>query len=131
MRMLSRPALGVGPFATQRLGSPFLGLDLDDLFDAEGLSASIIDVLGRLPDSVKGRYQAKYDECQRQLSAGGIEALYKGGRCLKELYDDVRNEEGRQRPPTGQRPPESGFPWIPVVAVGALGVAAAVYFALR
>lgn len=130
MRMLSRPALGVGPFATPRLGSPFLGISLDDI-DVEGISSSIIDLMGRLPDSVKGRYEAKYNECQRILAEGGIEGLYRGGRCLKELYEEVRNEDERQRQTPPAPRPEGGFPWIPVVAVGALGVGAAVYFALK
>jgi len=131
MRMLSRPALGLGPFTVHRLGNPFLGQDLEDLVDVEGISAEIIDVMGRLPEGVLGQYQVKYDECQRLLSSGGVTGLYRGGRCLKQLYEDVRNEEERPRPRPGGPPPAGGFPWIPVIAVGALGVGAAVFFATR
>ena len=136
MRLLSRPGLGNGPFATPRLGNPFrayLG-QFEDI-DVESLSSGIIDLLGRLPEGLLGQYQARYDECQRKLGEGGVIGLYQGGRCLKELYEDVREAVDREeRPPTppGTRPPPGGgFPWLIVGAVAAIGVGTAIYFIAR
>ena len=138
MRLLSRPGLGIGPFATARLGNPFqpyLGQDLSDLVDVEAISAEIIDLMGRLPENLLGQYRAKYEECQRKLGEGGVVGLYQGGRCLKNLYEDIRESLRRQEsqppPPGGTRPSEAGFPWLVVGAVAAVGVGVAVYFVAR
>jgi hypothetical protein len=137
MRLLSRPGLGMGPFAMARLGNPFqpyLGQDISDLFDPETISAEIVNLMGRLPENLLGQYRAKYDECQRKLGDGGVMGLYQGVRCLKNLYEDIRESlrrEDERPPPTGTRPPEAGFPWLVVGAVAAVGVGVAVYFVAR
>lgn len=136
MRLLSRPGMGHGPFAGPRLGNPFLGQDIGDLLDVDALSTELVDLMSRLPDNLLGQYRTRYDECQRRLSSGGVVGLYQGGRCLKNLYEDVREslrQEGTRSPaPPGTRPPEGGgFPWLIVGGVAAVGVGVAIYFVAR
>lgn len=139
MRLLSRPGLGNGPFSGPRLGNPFtpyLGQDFLEDIDVEGISSGIIDLMGRLPEGLLGQYRARYEECQRKLGEGGVIGLYQGGRCLKNLYEDVRESVRRQEEGGGAAPPVrppqgGGFPWLIVGAVAAVGVGAAVYFIAR
>lgn len=100
--------------------------DVDDLLDVGNLTREIEDLLGRMPEDLVGKYRPEYDECRRKLDDGGVTGLYRGGRCLYDLFQEMksamRDRESRPistRPPP---PPSSGFPWIPVALAGVAGL---------
>lgn len=93
-----------------------------DQSDVSGLTSGIEDLLKQLPPDVLGSYNAKYQQCQAQLEAGGAVGLVAGGKCLNALYNELKDfmKNGPpKRPPAA--PAASEFPVLPV-AVGALGL---------
>jgi hypothetical protein len=113
--------------------SAALGQELPDVGQLTGEIRGLID---RLPEDLLGVYQAKLDECDRLLAAGGVTGLFTGGRCLyrlfQELKDVVREEEERRAVPISVRPPAAPpeFPYVPV-AIAAAGALVLLYVATR
>lgn len=119
-------------FGQARLGSysaPMrLGQDTPDESDTTGLTSGIEGFLKQLPPELLGTYNTKYQKCMTQLNSGGLIGIGLGGKCLVDLFKELRELFKNGPPkPTVLVPPASGeFPYLPVT-VGVLGLAVLVW----
>ncbi len=110
-------------FGSRSLGwsnSISLGQDITDI---QGMTSGIEGYLKQLPPDVLGVYNARYQACMAQVSAGGLADTALGAKCLYDLYKDLKKlvENGPPKPLVVQAP--AAFPVIPVlVGVAGLGV---------
>lgn len=89
--------------------------------DILGLKSAIEDLLKQLPPDVLGGYNAKYQQCLAKLDTGGAVGLVAGGKCLDDLYNEIKNFLKNGPPKPAPVPAASEFPILPVV-VGGLGL---------
>ncbi len=88
--------------------------------DVSGLSSGIEGLLKQLPAEVLGNYNAKYQQCQAQLSNGGAVGLAAGAKCLAQLYSELKDFM-KNGPPKPAAPAASEFPWGPAL-IGGVGL---------
>jgi hypothetical protein len=93
-----------------------------DQGDIAGLTSGIQSFLSQLPPELLGQYNTKYQQCQNQISNGGLIGLATGGKCMYDLWKelDALFKHGPPKPPA-LPPPAAEFPILPV-AVGAVGL---------
>lgn len=97
--------------------------------DIDSLTQGIRDLLREVPPEVLGTYQGELSRCERLVAQGGVTGLLAGGKCLYELFQDLKavvEERRRQQPPAAPpatQPPPSGFPVLPVALAAAAGLA--------
>lgn len=113
---------------------PFLGQDFEDLVNLDGWRNEIVELLGKVPDESLGKYQSKFDDCEKKIADGGL-GLITGGKCLYDLVRELRGflkDEPTPKPPkaTPTAPAESGFPIVPV-AIGGAVILGALFFLTR
>ncbi len=99
-------------------------------YDIEGLIKGITEIIGKLPSNVAGQYRADLDECKAKVADGGLLGLVTGGKCLYDLFQDVkdalRREEERPVPvPIGTTPSPEPDGISPVVILGGAALLAA------
>jgi hypothetical protein len=118
-RPTAHPALAV---RVRKLGQ--------DASDVGGLIGAIDDLLKYVPDELLGKYEAEKQRCRSLLEAGGIVGLATGGRCLYNLFQELKDlvgGEGGAAPVPARRPTlrpsaPSGFPILPVAIAGVAAV---------
>jgi hypothetical protein len=112
-----------------------LGQEFEDIFDVDRIRSGIFDLLDQFPEgALKETDRVKLAECERILERDSAADLLRGGKCLYDLFQEVKESlRGEQaRPPVRLPPPPGAFPIIPVlIGVGGLGVAAVIYFVTR
>lgn len=90
--------------------------------DISALTKLIQDAMKDLPPEVLGKYQDRYKGCQNMMAKGGVVGLATGGKCLYDLYEDIKKEmkHPTPTPPPAPMPymppPAPGFPVLPVIA---------------
>lgn len=115
---------GFAPAFTDPRPPVSLGQAQDDI---AGLNTGIESILKELPPQVLGTYQARYADCQRKISTGGAVGLVTGGKCLYDLFQDLKDVvkgTGPKQPlPTPYLPPQAGgFPVVPLALAGVGGI---------
>ncbi len=95
--------------------------------DIAGLNSGIESLLSELPPEVLGTYQTKYAACRKMIADGGAVGLVAGGKCLYDLFQelkDVIKGTGPKPPSPGPAlPPQAGgFPIVPVALAGVGGI---------
>ena len=115
-----------------------LGQDLSELSDPSDLLDGVESLLDQIPsdDPVWGKYKSELDRCLKLLSDGGLISLYLAGKCLYDLYKDVKayvkalreQEEAKKQapPPPPVTQPQAEFPWLYVALAAAAGIGIAV-----
>jgi hypothetical protein len=118
-------------FGQYRLGSyafsSELGQDTPSESDAAGLASGIESFIKQLPPELLGTYNAKYQACQAKISSGNLIDIGIGGKCMYDLYKELRDlvKNGPPKPAMPVVAP-SGFPYLPV-AIGVVGLGVLVY----
>lgn len=95
--------------------------------DIAGLNSGIESLLKELPPQVLGSYQTKYADCRRMISDGGAVGLVTGGKCLYDLFQELKDviKGTGPKPPitTPTLPPQAGgFPVVPLALAGVGGI---------
>ncbi len=122
-----RPAYGVQP-ARYAMGN-----FLDDLFgggssgDVGALLKDLDELTLKLPVDVAGNFSKRRDECVAKPLISQYKCLYDLFQDMKKAYEGKEPAKQPVTPPPPP-PPKSEFPIVPV-AIGAVGLAAILYFA--
>jgi hypothetical protein len=83
--------------------------------DVSALTGGIEGFLKQLPPELLGTYNAKYQQCQSQLSTGGAVGLAAGAKCLAQLYGELK-DLFRNGPPKPAAPASTqDFPVGPAI----------------
>lgn len=111
------------------LGQDVTAQDSDP--DILNISKDIESILKEVPKEALGAYQSEYDQCRNLLRKGGLVGLATGGKCLRDLYNKIRDAmKGKGPAPVTPAPvvapPSEGFPVVPV-ALAAVGGIALIY----
>jgi hypothetical protein len=97
--------------------------------DVKGLDNLIDEGLKDVPPEALGNFQDRKKQCQDLIEKGGLVGLATGGKCLDDLYNDIR--KAMKHPPAPKAPapavpyaaPSEPFPIVPVLLAVAGGAA--------
>lgn len=89
--------------------------------DILGLNSSIESLLNQLPPETMGPYRERWNGCKKQISDGGAVGLVTGGKCLYDLFEDLKKAMTGAKPATPLPyvpPAATSFPIMPVAIAG-------------
>ena len=111
-------------------GHGALGQIVTDQSDISGLDKLIEDGLKDVPNELVGSFQDKKKQCQDLLDKGGVVGLAAGGKCLYDLYEEIKKAMKHPPAPKAAPPPQAPaaqpFPVVPVI-MAVVGGAALVF----
>lgn len=89
--------------------------------DILGLNSGIESLLNQLPPESMGAYRERWNNCKKQISDGGAVGLVTGGKCLYDLFTEMKKAVTGGKPPVATPLPPAqptSFPIMPVAIAG-------------